>query len=144
MNILHVRTLTLSFCTATFFGCAAAPTIRDATIYDRLSGRWDTVHEGSCANYHELSFDAARKTMFNTYADVGWITENDSRKVMRYTILDDDKGYLRVALENESRLDAEGRPVIWHVVLVDDDTYCWGRDDWSPGSCTPVRKRCGT
>jgi len=80
--------------------------------------------------------------MFNTYADVGWVTEDDSRKVFRYKILDDDQGFLRVAMEDEPRLDAEGRPVIWHVVLVDDDTYCWGRDDWEPGSCTPVRRRC--
>lgn len=143
MKPTNLRTLILSLFAATIVGCTAAPAIKDASIYDRLPGRWDTVHEESCSNYHELSFDAARKTMFNTYADMGWVTEDDGRKVMRYTILDDDKGYLRVALENETRLDEEGRPVIWHVVLVDDDTYCWGRDDWPPGSCTPVRKRCG-
>lgn len=143
MKTPQLPMLALSFCAAILCGCAAAPAKSGATIYDRLPGRWDTVHEESCSNYHEVSFDAARKTMFNTYANVGWVTEHDSRKVMRYMILDDDKGYLRVTLEGETRLDAEGRPVIWHVVLVDDDTYCWGRDDWHPGSCTPVRKRCG-
>jgi hypothetical protein len=80
--------------------------------------------------------------MLITYADVGWVTETDSRKIFRYRILSVGESSIRVALENEPRLDPNGKPVVWHIVVVDDETYCWGRDDWPKGLCTPPRKRC--
>lgn len=75
---------------------------------------------------------------------MGWATQNDSRKVFRYRILSTDDFALRTQLENESRLDDQGQPVVWHIVVVDAETYCWGRDDWPQGACTPPRKRCET
>ena len=85
-----------------------------------------------------------KKTMIVTYTEVGWVTENDGRQVFRYHILDVAPSSLRVKLENEPRVDDEGKTVVWHIVLVDHKNYCWGRDDWLQGECTPPRIRCGT
>jgi hypothetical protein len=123
--------------------CVSHPTSQFGAVFSGLSGRWDEEQPDSCKNPHVISFDDERTTMLITYADVGWVNENDSRKVFRYKVLGAGQSALRAQLENEPRLDKQGKPVVWHVVLVDENTYCWGRDDWPQGACTPPRKRCG-
>jgi hypothetical protein len=121
-------------------GCVASPPSPAPAVFDRLVGHWDDV--GDCKNPHIISFDDDESLMMVEYAEVGWVTENDSRKVFRYWILGRNDPVLRTQLENEPRLDDQGNPVVWHIVVVDADTYCWGRDDWPQGACTPPRKRC--
>jgi hypothetical protein len=125
-------------------GCVSHPSSQAPDVFSGLVGNWDEEHPDSCKNPHVISFDDEKTTMFVTYADVGWLTENDSRTVFRYEILSSNQSAFRTQLENEPRLDNEGKPVVWHIVLVDGDTYCWGRDDWPQGACTPPRKRCAT
>lgn len=140
MRLLQTFTMVVLLAVA---GCATAPTPASSPVFDRLLGQWDERGESLCESPHVLSFDETKATMLITYADVGWASESDSRKTFRYKILDVAPSSIRVALENESRLDSNGEPVVWHIVIVDDDTYCWGRDDWPIGACTPFRKRCG-
>lgn len=123
-------------------GCVSHHSSQVPGAFSGLVGNWDEEHPDSCKNPHVLSFNDDKTMMFVTYADVGWITENDNRKVFNYKILSANQSALRMQLENEPRLDKEGKPVVWHVVLVDGDSYCWGRDDWPQGACTPPRKRC--
>lgn len=123
-------------------GCVSHQASQVPSAFSGLVGNWDEEHPDSCKHPHVLSFNAEKTMMFVTYADVGWITENDSRKVFNYKILSSNQSALRMQLEHEPRLDKEGKPVVWHVVLLDGDSYCWGRDDWPLGACTPPRKRC--
>jgi hypothetical protein len=124
-------------------GCAShpAPNSQTSTVFEQLKGTWSEEHT-NCQNPNVVSFDDDRTMMLIEYAEVGWATETDSRKVFRYRILSTDHSAIRVQLENESRLDEKGKPVVWHIVVVDAETYCWGRDDWPQGACTPPRKRC--
>jgi hypothetical protein len=121
-------------------GCAASPPSPAPGVFDQLVGQWDDVPD--CKNPHTISFDGDKSVMMVEYAEVGWVTESDSRKVFRYRILGMHDAVLRTKLENEPRLDDQGKPVVWHIVVVDADTYCWGRDDWPQGACTTPRKRC--
>jgi hypothetical protein len=125
-------------------GCVSHNPYQASDVFSQLVGTWDEVHANSCKNAHELSFDDKKTTMLLTYSEVGWVTETDSRKVFRYKILSTTQTSLRVQLEREPRLDDHGNPVVWHITPIDGDTYCWGRDDWPQGACTPPRKRCGT
>lgn len=61
-----------------------------------------------------------------SYPDVGYVTEADSRKDLLYEVLEVTDVALRVKLNDESRLDSNGKQVIWHIKLVDDNTFCWG------------------
>lgn len=122
--------------------CRSNPTPAAPDALSILAGRWDEPAADSCQSPHVISFDDARTTMLIEYADVGWVTESDSRKVFRYRILDAGPSAIRMQLENEPRLAADGTPVVWRFVVVDADTYCWGRDDWPQDGCTPPRRRC--
>lgn len=121
-------------------GCASPQ--QRSSVFEQLVGNWDEEHPGFCKNPHALSFDDSKSTMMVEYAEVGWVTKSDSRKMFRYRILGANHSSLRTQLENEPRLDDKGNPVVWHIVVVDADTYCWGRDDWPEGACTPPRRRC--
>lgn len=123
-------------------GCASSPAPERLDVASTLVGRWDDNQEDFCSNAHVISFDRRKKTMLVTYAEKGWATKDDSRQVFSYEILSADSSVFRVRMDGESRLDDKGNPVVWHVVLVDQDTYCWSRDDWPAGECTPPRKRC--
>lgn len=123
-------------------GCVSHPPSRIPGVFEQLVGNWDEEHPDFCKKPHVLSFDDDKSTMTVEYSEVGWVTESDSRKVFRYRILSTNHSALRTQLDNEPRLDDRGTPVVWHIVVVDADTYCWGRDDWPEGACTPPRKRC--
>ncbi len=123
-------------------GCISHPPSQVPDAFLGLVGNWDEEHAESCKSPHVLSFNEEKTMMSVTYADAGWVTEDDSRKVFHYKILSANPSALRMQLENEPRLDNAGKPVVWQLVLVDADTYCWGRDDWPQGACTSPRKRC--
>jgi hypothetical protein len=60
----------------------------------------------------------------------------------RYRILSDSP-HLRVLLEGETRRNpATNRLVLWDLVLVTPDQYCWHRADGKPGSCSRRIVRC--
>lgn len=124
-------------------GCVSHRSSQTIDVFSGLAGEWDEAGPESCKKPHVISFDDEKNTMFLAYPEMGWATESDSRKVFRYEILSIGQSMFRTKLENESRQDDEGKPVVWHMVLVDDNTYCWGRDDWPQGACTPLRTRCG-
>ncbi len=116
------------FVVAIASGCASARRSADSAVSDRLVGVWADFPEQCATNPESIEFTPDGEFMIVTRAKLGWATKTDSRKVFRYRILSRHATYLRVALENESRLDEQGRPVIWHIISVDKTTYCWGRD----------------
>jgi hypothetical protein len=50
--------------------------------------------------------------------------------------------YLRLLLVDEDRTTASGDPVVWDLMMLSPDRYCWHRTDWPPGSCTQRNERC--
>jgi len=42
----------------------------------------------------------------------------------------------------EKRLDEKGRPVVWDLVMLNENEYVWHRLDWRPGELTSRIHRC--
>ena len=126
------------------FGCATTTPVEEPAIFGKLTGGWDTKGPSACESFRAISFSDDKKVMIATYSNIGYASKNDARKHFKYEVLEVRKSELRLALEDEPRLDADGNPVVWILRLVDDDTFCWGRDDWRPSGCTRTRIRCKT
>ena len=123
-------------------GCSTTTQI-DQTVVSKLSGAWDEEPGMSCStNFHTI--DIKESNIYIEYVEKGYISENDARKILTYKILSQSNDSIRVLLENETRLDNDNKQVIWHLKSINNDEYCWSRDDWGEGSCTPSRFRCKT
>ena len=129
---------------ALLFGCATSSLVEEPTIFSQLTGDWDTEGASSCESFRTISFSDDQKVMISTYSDIGYASETDAREQFIYDVLEVGESELRLALEEESRFDSDGNSVVWILRLVDENTFCWGRDDWRPGGCTPPRIRCET
>lgn len=114
------------------------------TIFSTLTGTWDDEDSSTCELSRAISFSDDGKLMIATYLDIGYTSESDGRKQFIYDVLAVSESAVTVVLENEERLDANGDPVVWIVRLIDENTFCWGREDWPDDSCTPPRMRCDT
>ena len=141
MSVTKLRCVPLL---ALLFGCATSSPIEEPTIFSKLIGDWDTEGASTCESVRTISFSDDKKVMISTYSDIGYASKTDARKQFNYDVLEEGRSELRLALENESRLDDDGNPVVWILRLVDENTFCWRRDDWRPGGCTPPRTRCKT
>lgn len=49
---------------------------------------------------------------------------------------------IRLFLVGETRRTSAGELVLWDLVLVSADAYCWHRSDWPQGGCTKRIVRC--
>lgn len=141
---MHIRLVLLLTMTA-LAGCATATSRQPADLSARLIGSWGEASSSDVCerNPETITFTPDGQYMLVERKVLGCATEADCRKSFRYRILGHTDSYIRVAMENETRLDANGNPVVWHIVPLDHNTFCWGRDDWPEGGCTPNRKRCG-
>lgn len=121
-------------------GCSSTSSI-DPSMIMKLSGTWDEATEGRCStNYHTITINGSVLKL--SYVEKGYISETDGRQTLTYSILSAEDNFLRVQLENETRLDSKGKPVIWHLKPLTVDQYCWGRDDWGQSQCTVPRVKC--
>lgn len=125
-------------------GCAVDQAIDRPTIFKSLTGIWDEENPATCEFSRALSFSDDGRTMTATFPETGYASERDARKSFDYEILEVNESWLRMALLDEPRTDADGKPVVWILKLIDEDTFCWGREDWQPYECTPPRFRCDT
>jgi hypothetical protein len=63
-------------------------------------------------------------------------------QTVRYRVLERTPKYLRTQIEGEAERTADGNLVVWDVVGLSPDLYCWHRTDWPPGACTDKIERC--
>jgi hypothetical protein len=68
--------------------------------------------------------------------------DNVSGTNFRYRVIGVAGSSVRMALDVETRTTADGDLVVWDLVRLSDEAYCWHRADWEPESCTPPRIRC--
>ena len=106
-----------------------------------VAGTWGIDTEGvSCTdNPHTLAFSPDGLEMTLRYAKG---LEGNPPTRVSYKVLSDGPGFLRLAMQGEERRTDAGALVIWELVLLSSDSYCWHRTDWQTGGCTQPAKRC--
>lgn len=132
----------LLYIAAIVSGCASSASQPSSPLFSILEGRWDDDDPTTCQSHRTISFAKGNSKMIMSYSPIGYATENDSRKDFVYVIYEVTDTMIRAELEEEQRLDSNGKPVVWQLKLIDESTYCWGRDDWPSDACTPPRWKC--
>ena len=124
----------------------APPAAGAQTVFDRMTGVFGSLEgHGTCrTNPHTITFSADRTRLRATW-EVPTRTYRDRFETSaEYVVVAHDDTGITVRLEDEPRMTADGRPVVWIARPITRPAgYCWGRTDWPPGRCENVRIRCG-
>ena len=114
----------------------------DASIYHVVAGTWDWEGaDGFCkTNPHTITFSADTSVMYLT-ARVPW-SKDDTSRVAVYDLSEHTQNRIRGKIRGETRLDANGRPVVWDLVLTSHDSYRWHQVGWPFFSYTKTVRRC--
>ncbi len=117
-----------------------------ADVFDRLSGTFGRpLMADDCRhNPHVFRFSTDRTRAFvdwnlpiRTYRGL-WETSAE------YEIVGHDETGVTMRFADETRLTADGRPVVWIMRPVAmPEGYCWGRTDWPAERCDFHAVRCG-
>ncbi len=126
-----MRNAALVVCVAALVAaCATAP--EGVTARSQLPGQWDwETSEPRCG-------EAAGTFSFSP--DGRQVHVND----IVYEVLSDQGKTLRLRVVGEMRKTDAGVPVEWDLLMLNADTFCWRRTDWTAGACTALLKRCAT
>jgi hypothetical protein len=123
-------------------GCATI-TEQPNAVKSLLKGQWGWSETDECTrNPHTISFSEDGRIMSIEYAAVGYVQSGEARKTFVYDVVAYNHNAVRAALREESRVDAQGQPVVWDLVPIDNNKYCWHRTDWAEGACTAPILRC--
>lgn len=116
---------------------------RELTFREIATGTWGFDVEGaSCEdNPHTIEFSADGQFMFLRYSKS---VDGEAPPVTKYELLGEGPGFMRMAMEGETRTTDEGDLVKWDMVLLAPDSYCWHRIDWQEGGCTQPAHRCSS
>jgi hypothetical protein len=114
------------------------------TIFTVLPGSWgwkDSDQVGCATNPHQLSFTKNRQLMLLTTKKPFDGPDGRPMSTVRYRVLETSP-HLRMSIEGETRTTPSGDLVVWDLVMLSNDRYCWHRTDWPQGSCTKTNERC--
>lgn len=118
--------------------------VEGSDVFDVAEGRWAwTTDSGGCAaKWHEVSFSPDRRIMTIASSEPYERADGKFDSVAVYDILEHTRGRIRGAIRGETRLTADGQPVVWDLVLRSHDRYAWHRTDWITGEFTRDIRRC--
>jgi hypothetical protein len=110
---------------------------------DLLTGTWGWNNEQCKNNPISISFSSDGSRMYHETPE-GMYTKSEDykRKRATYVIYDEGPQTFKTSLIGEDRVDAEGDPVKWDLVIQSYDSFCWRRSDWGEGTCTEELQRC--
>lgn len=123
----------------------AAPAAAE-DIFDRFPGDYGMPSLGTplCQdNAHRITFSADRSRAIFDWRRPFENYRGEAMQTGGYTVLGHDETSITLALDDESRLTAEGAPVVWILRHIETpEGYCWGRTDWPAGRCIALHLRC--
>ncbi len=137
----------MRFASQILFGAALILT-GDSAARDPLlrhfEGTWGVPGSiESCEeNAETISFSPDGSEMQITYSHP--LTGHDDVPVndFRYQVMGVAGSSVRMMLMEETRTTSDGELVVWDLVRMSSEAYCWHRADWEPEICTPPRIRC--
>lgn len=99
---------------------------------------WET---GSCDEQKQMfKFDLDNNTMTLSYFPAA----EDESEIKNYTydILEAWPSKFRSKIIGEERLDSSGSPIEWDLILIDQSSFYWRRNDWALDYGTKSIIRC--
>lgn len=110
---------------------------------DIVIGVWGWNIKQCKNNPASISFKNDGSIMyFDTYKGMYLGDKSKPIKRVEYIITGENKNVLFTSIKGEDRLDKNGRPVSWQLVVKSRDTFCWRRNDWPKNGCTKNLIRC--
>jgi hypothetical protein len=111
---------------------------------DVLPGVWDweEAPKQCQENPHSISFTAGGSRMEVRHPKGAVVGNQAPQLVTVYRILAEAPASLRMEIVGETRKTERGDPVVWDLILLSRDSYCWRRTDWPPQGCTGRILRC--
>ena len=108
--------------------------------------QWGWVRKessGSCENNpHTITFNAKlTEAVFQFQSPVHGADGKKSDRAV-YSILARQGNTITMRIVGEKRLDPQGQPVVWDLLLVNERTYTWHRKDWPEKAYTPYLHKC--
>lgn len=131
-----------------FFSCSqkqervSLDSVEFKTLIQKLeSGRWSWEKDKNCENFESYTFNLSQKQMVLKLKNP---VEIDDEKIYSFTyeILWGYKNGFRGKIINENRLDKNNKPVQWDLILVNNNTFYWKRNDWDNDSGTKYKVKC--
>jgi hypothetical protein len=134
--------LTLALCACASIGPASAP---PHPIFAKVQSTWGAEEQSiySCNREpHNITFSPDFSTALFKVPKPIPMADGTVRDTIVYKVLKAEGNVLTMFVDGETRKTPSGDPVVWSLVLVDDNRYYWRRTDWSPGAGTSPVVRC--
>lgn len=108
-----------------------------------LEGKWAWQLNIGTEDYNPqtISFNEDHsKIIFNVDKSIE-ISKDNFVKQYEYEILKIKKNKLRLSLIGETRKSKDGKKVWWELILINNSTFLWKRNDWETAySLNPMKK----
>jgi hypothetical protein len=113
-------------------------------IFSVVQGRWawTTADSGCITDWHRITISPDHQVMIITSSKPYKGADGNLDSVAVYDIQAHTQSWVRGAIRGETRLTADGRPVVWDLVLRSPDRYAWHRTDWIGRAYTLEIQRC--
>lgn len=133
MRILIVTLLLLSQ------GCTSNKVSKELPpLRDLLIGEWSQTQKGCRELPAVKTFSEDGKFMFVNSKD----NEQAVTKEVKYIILAETETTMRMRIDGEKRKMRSGKPVVWDLIVLNENQFCWRRTDWPRNECTRIVNRC--
>jgi len=127
------------------FMCLSTPADAQDVFTDFENGAWGYPRdqEPSCRNNpHTIRFSQDR-----THAEFAWFGPmttylRQQKSSAGYTVISHGSDRIVMAMDEETRLTPQGDLVVWVLITLPNDMYCWGRTDWPSTGCLAIHVRC--
>ncbi len=117
-----------------------------ADVFDRLSGTFGRpfMADDCRNNPHVFRFSPDRSRAFVSWEQPIFTFRQLWETAAEYEVTGHDEAGVTMRFADETRLAADGRPVVWIMRPVAlPEGYCWGRTDWPAARCEFHAVRCG-
>ncbi len=110
-------------------------------LFEFIKGRWDYTTDEPACTVNPFTLDVVEdRTQFINRSEPN--KDSDSTHVSIYDVLEVTPEYIRGRIQGEERLTESGEPVIWDIIPLNEQSFCWRRADWPSENCTAPIIRC--
>lgn len=136
-----IRTIATALLMSSLLVLDSTATTDDIDLRNIAAGTWGfPLTQASCSdNPHLLIFSNMGRTMTMRYTVS---LDGNEPTQATYEVLNTGSDFIRMRKVNEAERTDGGELVVWDLVLLSEDSYCWHRTDWQPKGCTQPVIRC--